>query len=278
MIRYRQVSPSARVRHLVHSFWTLEHDGLEPEPQRIVPDGRTELILNWGQPFRALHGSEWRPQPRSFLAGQIDGPLMLRPGGPARMLGIGLHPHAAARIFRQPMGELAKLFTPVDDLSIPLSRHLEQALNSTVPIAAVEQALLAAAGTSRPDQVIESALRCISASHGAVDIGRMSRDLGISLRQFERRFQSVVGLTPKLFCRVQRFNQVCGLLKQPSANWAEAAVACGFYDQAHLIRECRKLAGTVPTRLLTEDAGLARHFYRRSSMSLPYKTAAGSVD
>ena len=76
-----------------------------------------------------------------------------------------------------------------------------------------------------------------------------------------------MGLAPKLFCRIQRFNNVFGVLGKPSCNWVDTAIACGYYDQAHLIRDCKELSGNTPSILLAEDADLARHFYRQYSVS-----------
>jgi len=274
MVRYREIRPSARLRHFVSNFWILEHVGEDSAPQRVVPDGHSELILNWEQPFEFLQDGAWHGQPRCFLAGQIEGPLLLRATGPARMLGIGFHPHGAAQIFRQPMGELTGQFTPIEDLSTRLFRDLSDIAPSHDPVGAVEAALLAASEDSRNDALIEEAVRRIVLSKGAADLARLARDLNVSLRQFERRFQATVGLTPKLFCRIQRFSGVFRMIEEPARNWADAALACGYYDQAHLIHECRALAGTTPPRLLAEDADLARHFYQRFGVSHSYKTAA----
>ena len=85
VIRYREIRPSPALARWIASFWILEHDGKDPAPQRVVPDGNAELILNWRQPFEALESGRWREQPRFFLAGQLDGPLLLRARGPAKM-------------------------------------------------------------------------------------------------------------------------------------------------------------------------------------------------
>ena len=275
MARYREIRPSAPLRSFINTFWLLEHDGEDAaQQQRVVPDGHSELILNWSHPFQAFEPGGWRGQPRSFFAGQIDGPLLLRPHGPAKMLGVGFHPHGAARLFAHPMHELSGRFTPVQDLSQTLSRHLDRAFESPDPVAAVEAALLAAERTPRDgDLMVAEAVRRMIFAKGTLDIAILARELGLSTRQFERRFDAVVGLRPKLFCRIQRFSQVFGLLTQPSANWAETAIACGYYDQAHLIRDCRSLSGTTPAVLLGEDADLARHFYMRFGMSHSYNTA-----
>jgi AraC-like DNA-binding protein len=264
MIRYREIVPSAPLRHFIDTFWILEHDGESAAPQRVVPDGHAELILNWGQPFEALEGSEWRAQPRCFLAGQIDGPLLLRPAGPAKMVGIGFHAYGAANLFRQPMQELSGRFTAVEDLSLALSRKLNRAMESSDPVDALEAALLT---QNAVDLLVAEAVRRIDFANGALDLGRLARDLGLSVRQFERRFLASVGLAPKMYCRIQRFKKVFGVIGQPACNWVETAVACGYYDQAHLIRDCKEFSGSTPAALLSEDADLARHFYLRFGMS-----------
>jgi hypothetical protein len=58
VLRYREIQPSGRLRHFVNSFWILETDGEDTAPQRVVPDGHAELILNWNQPFEAFHQGE----------------------------------------------------------------------------------------------------------------------------------------------------------------------------------------------------------------------------
>jgi methylphosphotriester-DNA--protein-cysteine methyltransferase len=178
------------------------------------------------------------------------------------MLGIGFYSHGAGNVFPQPMHELSGRFTPVEDLSLELSRNLNRALESPDPIAAVEDALLRAGRKSRAgDVLVAEVVRRITLANGAIDLAALAQQLGLSLRQLERRFLAAVGLPPKLFCRIQRFNNVFGVMGQPSCNWVETAIACGYYDQAHLIRDCKDLSGTTPAILLAKDADLARHFY-----------------
>jgi AraC-like DNA-binding protein len=241
-------------------------------PQRVVPDGHPELILNFKQPFEAaFEGDRWHLQPRCFLAGQIDGPLLLRPNGPAKMLGIRFHPHGAAGVFGAPMQELSGRFTALADLSPPLARDLARALESPDPVSSAETAILAA--KTKADVLVAEAVRRITLARGASDLGALARELGLSVRQLERRFEAQVGLPPKLFCRLQRFNQVFRVLQQQPSNWADTAVACGYYDQAHLIRDCKNFSGNTPAVLLADDADLARHFLLRFGVSHSYKTA-----
>jgi AraC-like DNA-binding protein len=274
MLRYREIQPSLRLRPIVSAFWILEHDGLAATPQRVVPDGRSELILNWNQPFESFQAGRWQRQPRIFLAGQLDGPLLLRPCGPASMLGIRFHPDGAARLLGQPVDEFSGRIIPIDLLSPALQRDFEGALESPDPIVAVESALLRLENMSRgADLLVGEAVLQITLARGNADLGGLARELGISARQFERRFLARVGLPPKLFCRIQRFNNILRAIEQERGSWVETALACGYYDQAHLIRDCRSLSGETPSVLYAEDADLARHFYSRSDMSHLSNTA-----
>ena len=98
---------------------------------------------------------------------------------------------------------------------------------------------------------VELAARWMRRSHGRVDLALLARHCNLSLRQFERQFRESVGVSPKLFSRVARF-EFAVLRKQtnPSLSWTEIASSAGYFDQAHLIRDTRLLAGAAPQKLL----------------------------
>src|SRR5262245_49531997 len=123
-MRYREFPPSEPVRSFVERYWTLEAEGGPGDIQRVVPDGRAELILNLAEPFEAFQDGRWQRQPVCFLAGQITGPLLLRPHGPANIIGVHFRPHGAASLFRYSMRELSDSFAPVADLAPALARRL----------------------------------------------------------------------------------------------------------------------------------------------------------
>ena len=127
---YRETKPSVQSEHFVQGFWTLEDDSITGKPQRVVPDGHPELILNLGEPFEVFERGEWHRQPRCFLAGQITGPLFLRANGPAKIRGIRFRPYGAAQVWGTPMDELTGRFTPLADLNATLAAKLDQALES----------------------------------------------------------------------------------------------------------------------------------------------------
>jgi AraC-like DNA-binding protein len=169
------------------------------------------------------------------------------------------------------MDELAGRFTTLGELSPVLSRDLHDAVESGLSLPRVAAALEARLRT--PDRLIEEAVRRIQRSPDA-DIAVLAHEFGVSVRQFERRFRGTVGLSPKLFARMRRFLGVFRAMEQPEATWVAAAIDCGYYDQAHLIRDFRQFTGQTPAALTATGTDLARHFLARHGVSHSYNTAA----
>jgi AraC-like DNA-binding protein len=245
-MRYREFVPGEDAARFVDCYWMLE--GAVPgDAQRVVPDGQPELILNLGQPFESFNGGQWRVQPKCFLAGQLTGPLLVRAGASTSILGVRFRPGGAGQLLGMPMEELTDRVVPAGDLGLKL-------LTECGTLAEVERALLGLERGSA-DALVDEAARLLGHSP---DVGATAAILGVSMRNLERRFKARVGMSPKHFARIRRFQRVFPAIED-GGEWAEAAAACGYYDQAHLIRDFRDFAGAPPSHLLGSDE-LARHF------------------
>ncbi len=117
-------------------------------------------------------------------------------------------------------------------------------------------ALAGSVGPPRPEVVY--AWRALLASGGAIAIADLARETGWSARHLGARFRDEFGLTPKAAARVVRFDRARRLLQRRvmaggTPALADLAAAGGYYDQAHLAREFRELAGCAPSRWLAEE-------------------------
>ena len=261
---YRETAPAGAASEFVKCFWMLEDEAPSSDVQRIFPDGRCEVILNFGQSFESHADGEWKAQPRWFVTGQITGPMLLRPRGKTEILGIRFHPHAASQFLGAPVAELTDKAAGLDELSREAFREFEK-LNDLATTTQKFAALGSLANSlavkrRKTDLQIAAAVNIFEKGYGSTSIKEVAHYVNLSTRQFERRFAAVVGLPPKMFCRMQRFQSVLRAMDDPGASWIETAIDCGYYDQAHLIRDFREFAGTAPTALLTEELELARHF------------------
>jgi AraC-like DNA-binding protein len=262
-MQYREIKPGPSVGRFVKCYWILEDHCPAPVVQTIVPDGRSELIINLAHPFQHEIEGQWHAQPDIFFVGQITGPFLVRPQGPSTTIGVRFRPEGAGHLFGVPMSELTDAVMPLSDISRTLHDlldHLQELPSLAQHIVAIEEVLGALADRRVEDQLISAAVKTLEQANGSIGIRHLSDSFGLSSRQFERRFRTAVGIPPKLFCRMQRFQQVFQTINRADANWVDVAVICGYYDQAHLIRDFREFSGTTPTALTAAEFDLTRHF------------------
>jgi AraC-like DNA-binding protein len=170
---------------------------------------------------------------------------------------IHFQPAGFNQLFGFPMAELTDA---VGDAQAVIGCHissLQNELGDTPGFAErvliVEKHLLISlAGRSRRDPVAGAANR-LFASHGRTRVSAMAAAAGLSLRHFERRFVAQVGVPPKLYARIIRFNAALdGKLRSRARAWAHIAQDQDYYDQMHLLRDCRDFTGQSPSRFLAQ--------------------------
>ncbi len=272
-MRYREIQTKAPLNRFVECFWTLETDTVsEPvQAERILPDGCVELILNFGAEFSQYCDDKQELQPRHFLVGQMTGPILISPTGVVQLLGVRFHPGGTFPFFRVPMHEITNQVVELGSLSSSFERDLldvsgEPPLLSQ-KIAAVEALLIAHLLRCKHDSWLMGLAARIVGSGGLVSVDKLANDGGISSRQLERRFLSEVGVGPKLLCRILRFQQVFRAVEQCDATWPFVALECGYYDQAHLIRDFNQFAQQTPSVLFAEQSPLTESFTRKTRTS-----------
>ena len=87
--------------------------------------------------------------------------------------------------------------------------------------------------------------------HGAVEIAHLASGHGVSTRQLERAFLEQVGVAPKIFGRLARLSHALDLRRKDAREeWASIALAAGFFDQSHMVRDFRALTGETPERFM----------------------------
>jgi AraC-like DNA-binding protein len=272
-VRYREIPPGKSLARFVECFWILEsnREFAPTRPERILPDGCVELILNLRDPFSEIASNgHKRLQPRYFLVGQMTRPILISPTGVVELIGIRFHPGGTLPFFPFPMRELTNQVTELSGISKQLERDLAPIIESGVDVIAkvkaIEEVLAKRAAGGKDSRLIGLATEIVSRA-GKVSIDAVARCAGISSRQLERRFLNEIGLGPKLFCRILRFQKVFQAIDSDDPNWAAVASDCGYYDQAHLIRDFQQFAQQTPAVLMAESTPLTEAFSRKRRMS-----------
>jgi hypothetical protein len=239
--RYREFTPRAELRSRVACVWAGPAQG---HPEGVLPDGCLDIV--------------WAPGSRPWIAGPDTAARQSRVPTGTALAGIRFLPGVAAQILGTPVSSLTDRSVPLGDLwprdaARSLQEQLDGARGNGQIIAAFEQAILRRA-SPRPDPAVRLTVLEIQRR---VALGMSCRDgapwnLPIGGRQLRRRFVAAVGYGPKRFERVMRFQRFVQLARAfgRSQGLATLAAEAGYADQAHLSRECARLAGSSPRMLM----------------------------
>jgi AraC-like DNA-binding protein len=277
---YTEFPPSPALSRYVDCFWWMESkSGVESShPETICPDGRVELIFNCADRFRRYHSSGIvETQPQSIVTGQISEAVTIEPTGPVRLFGIRFRPDGAYPIFRFAQSEITDKIVELGEVWGSIARSLEarvfEASTNLARVAIVERVLIENLRTDLFDHLLNRAVAKIIAVEGNISIDSVSRYAGMSGRQLERKFHTRIGLSPKGFAQIIRFQKVLRLIDhEKSPRWAGIAVDCGFFDQSHLIRDFSRFSGRDPAGFLGHSREIAKHLTRAERMSDFYNT------
>lgn len=280
-MRYRTFPPSPRLAQYVECFWTLESEEKTSSlsPERILPDGCVEIIFNLADPFRRYHfDGAVEVQPRTLIAGQMQHHALIEPTGRVKLFGVRFHPGGAYRVFHFPVSELTNRIISFGDVwsrfGKELTEKIEGARSIRERINLIEKAFITRLDQLHDDnKLIDAVVKMIVARDGLVSIDRLQKNLAISDRHLERKFKTVVGISPKFLCRILRFQKVFHAVElHQKLGWSFIALECGYYDQAHFIRDFKEFSGQNPSAFFNEDHRMSEYFTRKNRLSDFYNT------
>jgi AraC-like DNA-binding protein len=213
-----------------------------------VPVPTVTLIVSLADPVR----TEAAELPDDWVGGMSDRWDVVEMPERHASLDFKLTPLGAHRVLGRPVCDLAGGCVSLEDVFGALGRRLGDQVRDTTDWASrfdlVESFLLRRVAAGRPPTpVVAHAWSRLSRAEGALGIGELATAVGCSRRYLAAKFRSEVGLSPKTAARLLRFAAVRRRLEGEPERFADIAQARGYYDQAHLNRDFRELAGTTPS-------------------------------
>lgn len=261
-------TPHPLLAGIVRRYCGYDHDCGGPTRRREVAQDEVTVIVSLGPRLRV--GGPGHPEDRygSFVAALTDTYAITEHDGRLRGIEIDLSPLGAHMLFGVAMHELSsKLVLPLEEVlgtdALELVERLACARGWGARFAILDRFILGRVEQARrPSPDVEWAWRRLRSTGGQVPVGELARELGCSHRHLIGRFREQVGPAPKTAARLVRFQRTVRLLERDDGGrFAEIAQRCGYYDQAHMNREFRELAGTAPgefvARLLPDGLGVA---------------------
>lgn len=252
---YREYPPPAALAAHVECLWRLRQPHPAGATQTIYPDGCCELIVHLATPPRCWDAvSGWHLQARTLFAAQRVVAVRLEATNPLDCIGVRLRPagsnlvlRGAAALFRDQVVNLAALDPAFSRTLARAARRFADGSEATL------WKLLAARCDACPiDARVVAAVERLRRDSGRSRIDALARASALSMRGFQMRFRTAVGLTPKEFARLTRLQATLRALDQGDSRISEVASDSGFADQAHATRELRRVTGNTPARLRAE--------------------------
>jgi len=245
----------------VENIWYVQGQHVDYAREKILPDGAIELIVDLDSWPKKIFDDEittdrYRTVKRAWISGERTRYIVIGTDN-THLIGIRFKPGGAYPFFGFPISELSEYVTELDLIWGRLVYDIrDQLLEIDSPeekLLCFESFLLDQVKRSLvPNRAIAFAVHQLQYSPQFLAIRDLAAQIGITQKHLITQFEKVVGLRPKSFSRVAKFNKVLSIIEQQKqVEWTSIAYECGYYDQAHFIKEFHTFSGLNPSAYLT---------------------------
>lgn len=251
--------PSGELREFVRAYAQRTTGAFDAELVQRVPASLEQILeFEFGTPPTVYYwDGTSEPAYRLSLVGAHSFPsAWLRLSGGVESFAIFFQPAALGQMFGLPAQQLADRAYHADDVLGPrveiLWSVLAEAPNFEERVRLAERFLVQMPRVADLTTIARVAMETFR-GQGRIYVGEMAERVSLSVRQFERQFEREMGLPPKLFARIARFQGALDAKTvAPTRTWIDVAHSMGYYDQMHLVRDFTSLSGLSPTRLMSQ--------------------------
>ena len=248
-------SPPAPLHHVIESIWDFQAAARPHALERVLPVPGAGLIFNLAEDQTRVYDEAFKCF--RFSAMTLDGPRtrgqIIDTEEQVAVMGVVFRPGGASLFFRERLDRLLNDSVDLEALvgctAALLREQLLEARSARRRLALLLRWLQQRGTALQPCSALQHALCTLDATPRIDALAATARELGWSPRTLGERFRQQVGMSPKRYLRLRRFQQVLGATTNPDqrVDWAGLAVDCGYHDQAHLAHEFREFSGLSPT-------------------------------
>jgi AraC-like DNA-binding protein len=255
-VAFRHYAPPKPLSDFVELFWYWSGYHQPYGKERLMPMGSVELVIPLGSARTSDAG----------LSGPRSESWVIERTAQDRMLGIHFKPGGAFPFLGLPYGDLHNAGVTLDELwgdkrARRLLCLLDEAQTVEAQFRLIERWLIWIAGRPlKHHPAVSFAISEFQRNPSLSSSAGVAERTGMSQRRFIELFRDEVGLTPKLFCRVERFQSVLRQIEHAEdVDWADVALSCGYADQSHFNHDFREFSGVRPTEYLGLRMGNPNH-------------------
>jgi AraC-like DNA-binding protein len=258
--------PLPPLSDFVEVVWLCESYDVPHQKERLLPDGSVELVINLAEDSIRVYDPHDPEKSYTIPGSVVSGPrsefFVIDTAGEACTVGLHFKPGGAFPFFRVPVEEMTNESVALECLwgaaAVRLRERLLAASSSQAKLRVLECCLLEQ--LSKPLERHAAVAFAVNRLAAGASVSRVVEQTGFSQRRFIQLFSEEVGLTPKLFSRVSRFQKVIRTAHSvDEINWVQVALDCGYYDQPHFVHDFRSFAGITPSEYLLRKTPHVNH-------------------
>ena len=238
--------------------------------ERVLPIGRCQIVISLARDYLTDANNPTDPlqhSPAAIFLGLYSHHQQIDAIDFAELIGVTFHPGGTLAFFPDNTRTFTNSETSLEDLwgraAANLRNDLREASTPARKFDLLDFALrhrLSESKTQRRSPTIDHALNQLQLSPGTTTIAALTSDIGVSPRRLSQLFHEHIGVSPKLYCRIQRFQQAVQLMHAGAdIHWPELALTCGYYDQSHFANDFRIFSGLSPTSYSAAKRPWANH-------------------
>ena len=268
-MKYKEIIPTSRLKQFIKCYYIYESESIVAFEDTVFPSGHIEIIFNLGTGlWQTAKDDQFVTNPPIELWGQIIRPLAVKSIGKHIMLGIRFLPFAAGCFLNEEVEQFNNEvfdFTSITGNSVlKLHSRLMDVTNEDKRVQLVEDFLLERLSRSERRlnkiAVVSSVMLEMQREDFFDNIGNVASRHGITSRYLQRLFLQYTGLTPKLYSKINRFQNSLRLVNKYHSSLTSIAYECGYSDQSHFIREFKSFTGFTPSDYLFKGSPITLAF------------------
>lgn len=263
------IHPSPLLSQYVKHYWILNTNS--SDAIQTTPSGCVHLVFHRGDNLHFLSG---KTQPKNFIRGQFSNYNTLLSGGHIDMIAVIFHPLGLTPFASFPLSEIYNRYVDIESFEIEdltnLQKKISNEENALLCVKLIEDFLISKVYNFNHYNYsrLFHGVQLIQEQVG-INVSTLANKVCLGYRHFKREFQKYVGIEPKEYLRVIRFQKTLYTLQNnPNIDMGELAYLCGFYDNSHLVKDFKSMTGCSPTEYLSSRSPHSIFFSDYSRLNL----------
>jgi AraC-like DNA-binding protein len=263
---YYQFSPSDRCKSIIEEIWVQDSpEDPSADPTTILPDGRVELVIHYGDPFVLMTDTGPTTMSAGHIVGQQHQPISASATGITGIVIVRFYPWSASALIPQPLAEFTDSFVDIADVwpadvVAQLQEDIHAASTPLQRAAVADRFVCARSAVEEPDRACRATIDLMNEDWGRGRIDAIAARLGLSRRQLGRRFSTGTGISPKKMSRLLRAQKATTCIRN-GLDIHDVIGRCGYVDQSHLIHDVVNHTGKRPSELAVREHSRLQQFF-----------------